>query len=608
MIKKLVWAIPVSIGGVAVAGTAIGLGYTGSLVANPYVDFFRRPAYNTVGGLTDAYMSAVTNGAKVVVGAGFTHTNPITTAVSQSFFMKNKIGFVLLDDAFNKQNDNGYTVASITFRISEAAFLSGIALGEYLNYYQDIFAPGTDDRLTYAAWGGMIFGTVLSFMSGFQQGINYFNNILVPKINSNNLNGGKTYKVIHQITSATSFSGGFAPQDGKKVAEELMNGSGTKTWSIYKQAEITNNSLPSWTNQDDFKVIAEKEIPDAVLVAAGPQVSVAIDEINKNNTKTVIIGVDVAQENDLALNREYTAPLVNSDGTKKIEKPISFSIMKDLANTTNKVLGNIKQGYATPSDQGNTSQLGGLGWNSKGDLDNEGVSVSDAGKPFLYNALVKSGLLSGGLVIDNPADLKNISDLNSKYNQSKEIVKKQPDYLYNQGTRGTTSGIDYVPDSDFKNSSEHPGYQLRNQYVAPYTDGGVGSKPSNLVSQSYVFEDNIISQSIVKDGDEQKHKDFVKYVSDILQNDISNSNNNINVETLKNDVKVVLSESTTVLLDNSFSQSAFEGILRFLATVDSKNFGSLYENFQKNILHINPTSPTNEQKINPTNKKEILTK
>ncbi len=314
MIKKMVWAIPVSIGAVALAATAIGVGYTQSQKANPYADFYRRPSQPGDTSLIDAYTSAVQLGAKVIVGPGFTQANPIKASASQQYFKNHNTGFLLLDETFGAA-PGGYQVASVTYRVSEAGFLAGIALGEYLNYYQSIFAPGTDDRLTYAAWGGGPYATILTFMAGFQQGINYFNNFLIPTINNNKGNSTTKYKPIQQITDKESFAGGFAPQQGTPLAQRLFSGTGTQTWPVYEQGPVTGTSLPEWQNKSAFEdgPVGTGEVPDAVLVVAGPQVTAAIDQLNLNNAKSVIVGVDVAQEEDQALNQPLQKPHVGKD-------------------------------------------------------------------------------------------------------------------------------------------------------------------------------------------------------------------------------------------------------------------------------------------------------
>ncbi len=591
MIKKMVWAIPVSIGGVAIAATAIGVGYTQSQKANPYVDFYRRPATPGDTALVNAYTSAVRHGAKVVVGAGFTHTNPIKAAANQQFFKENNTGLLLLDDTCG-ETTGGYQIASVTFRISEAGFLTGIALGEYLNYYQSIFAPNKDDRLTYAAWGGMPFGTILSFMSGFQQGINYFNNKVVPVVNEKKEG---TYKPIHQVTSAHSFAGGFAPDNGKQPADELFGGVGTQTWSVYEQGKVESGAqVPEWKNKNDFKIVAVNEVPDAVLVVAGPQVTTAIDSIKVHNAKSVIVGVDVAQEDDKALNQPFKTPL--SGDKQSIDKPICFSIMKDLAKATSNVLENITAGKTTSPTE-NENHYGGLGWNSVGDLGNNGVAVSDAGKTFLYNALIKAGVIQNGKEIADPTKSLSEDEFARIYKESKDAIQAQPDYLYNQGNRDNVKGDEskFIATEDVSAKNPLPGYQIRNQYIAPFTSGGVGTvwKPdAKTEGANYTFEDNIKNTKLVPESEEAAYKKFAAFASKQLQEDRDNAIRGKNFDTFKNDVKIVLSESTSVLLDSSFSQSAFQGILEYYYYEDPAGFSGLYNEFRTSILQLPPVTPT----------------
>ncbi len=596
MIKKMVWAIPVSIGAVALAATAIGVGYTQSQKANPYADFYRRPSQPGDTSLIDAYTSAVQLGAKVIVGPGFTQANPIKASASQQYFKNHNTGFLLLDETFGAA-PGGYQVASVTYRVSEAGFLAGIALGEYLNYYQSIFAPGADDRLTYSAWGGVPAPTILTFMAGFQQGINYFNNVLIPTINKGKTT--TTYKPIYQVADKESFAGGFAPDQGKPIAERLFGGIETQTWPVYQQGPVENNTNPpEWTNKTAFeKPIATNEIPDAVLIVAGPQVTAGIDELNLKNANSVIVGVDVAQEEDQSLNRPLQKPLKNKDGSQTIDKPICFSIMKDLANSTDKVLTNITNGVKGKNDENGYS---GLGWNSAADLDNEGVALSKAGQTFLYNALVKGGIIKNGAnVIDDPTKIPE--GIDGMYATAKEAIQQQPDYLYNQGNRDKNlqpQYSQYIPQSDFSGDDKnYYGYQNRNQFIIPYKSN---DKPVDWKSCTYRFDDNIKNVSLVTTEEQDKYNSFIDLVSKELQTDRENAVHGKDPNTFKNDVKLILSDANAVLLDSSFSQGSFQGMLLYYYQQDPDQFTGLWNQFRTNVMHVPPVNEPGQRmtKIN----------
>ena len=128
-------------------------------------------------GLIQSYLAAAVNGTKLISAPGYTHTSPITQALSitkdQNFAIykhMNDLGFLLLDDKYGSpifkgnQIDNSVAqpiwttnVASAQFRTDLGTFLVGIALGEFLNEYQYYFADDEDHKLTFATYGGSNF-------------------------------------------------------------------------------------------------------------------------------------------------------------------------------------------------------------------------------------------------------------------------------------------------------------------------------------------------------------------------------------------------------------------------------------------------------------------
>ena len=106
----------------------------------------------------EAYQDASTTGAKVLTVIGFPHSYPLQVLTSTdkevvqkqpSWFqnLRNTTGFINVDGELfktydgDKKHSNPFNVASIAFKVDEAAFLAGIMTGIFLNtddYYKPV--------------------------------------------------------------------------------------------------------------------------------------------------------------------------------------------------------------------------------------------------------------------------------------------------------------------------------------------------------------------------------------------------------------------------------------------------------------------------------------
>ncbi len=132
---------------------------------------FTDNAYIGDGGVDQAYES----GATTIITGGFNLSAAYETLYTQEgfsdqSFYDNGWQVVMLDDSTLGLSHP--SAISISFDGADAGFLAGIAASVYTTQ-QIIEGKTTSDDIV--VWGGMAFDTVYSLMSGFEQGINYFN-------------------------------------------------------------------------------------------------------------------------------------------------------------------------------------------------------------------------------------------------------------------------------------------------------------------------------------------------------------------------------------------------------------------------------------------------
>ena len=153
--------------GVGVIASLIGIGYTINKPTMRYNSYTATPLSSSTSDLIQAYFSSAVDGSKFLYLASFTHTTPLTNALNitkeENPAIHNylgKTGFLLIDDKYGLPifNDNGIglkntnqpiwstNVASVQFRVDLGSFITGIAIGEFLNEYQSYFL--NDNKLT----------------------------------------------------------------------------------------------------------------------------------------------------------------------------------------------------------------------------------------------------------------------------------------------------------------------------------------------------------------------------------------------------------------------------------------------------------------------------
>lgn len=253
-----------------------------------------------------------------MVAAGYAHVAPLMSASEEIDGKK----IVLLDGEAVKPN-----IASVVFKVEQAAYLAGYATAEYAATQAGFTAldVNNDGTVNLTTFGGMAFPTVTGYMGGFKAGIE----AALTAIASDTATYPKAanVKFLKLTNKEAHFSGGFAAGGGQSIVTNL------------KAAKA-----------------------DVILPVAGPQTKDVIDF--GGNIK--VIGVDSAQEN------QYSA----------YKSRFLFSILKDLRTATLNTLKKLNGDTTVDA-----SYLG-LGHTTVGTLDNNLVGVSSLTKEVstLYDA------------------------------------------------------------------------------------------------------------------------------------------------------------------------------------------------------------------------------
>ena len=365
--KKFLIGLGSLLGTATIAGL-IAAGYVTNDYSNSPYQYSSAPVSSSTSDLVQSYLSAAVGGSKLLYLASYTHTTPLTSGLNISksnneaiYKYLGKTGYVLIDDQFGLPSygsDNlmdltkdqpiwSTNVAAVQFRADLGSFITGVAVGEFLNEYQSYFLD--DGKLTWSTYGALSYASVVSFMGGMQQGINWFNENIVPKKDG--------YKEVEQVVLGTNtsqnFAGSFDVSAGNSIINELL---------------VKN--------------------VDVIFPVAGPQIAQAVRLIRQSNKKTIIVGVDSAVEEDNSINLKL--PVIPSNETIGYEnKIVQFSSIKNIQSIVNKVTQIINDPTVVDSatDKTEWEGIGGIGYSSLGTVGNSGVGVSDEGKPYFVRAM-----------------------------------------------------------------------------------------------------------------------------------------------------------------------------------------------------------------------------
>lgn len=487
--KLLIYSISIPTSIAVITGVTVG-GYFISSKSNPFLNYAKGPINNTIEAFQAVYYSYLINNAHLMVLPGFTLTESMSVSLLEPKY--NDAAFLLVDDRYGGPATS--QVAGASFRSDQGSFVTGVAIAMYLNENKDYFITSENDKLTWGTYGGMPFNSVLSFMTGVQLGIAWFNTEIAAK-NAN-------YEPIYQISLGNAerdiFSGGFGTNDGDYIIERFL---------------LTDI--------------------DCLMPVAGPQTLTAINKILAKNKRTVVIGVDSPIENDKVV---MTKKLPKSNNMPKIDLIAPFSSLKNTGLITYNILENMAAGNSYDKTITNNN-IGGLGYQSLGTIDNDCVGVSDNGKEYFINAMK----------IAFPND--NISDYKTATNKLNTVDLYQKLNTDNYRTFVTFDN-EYCDISKYEQAVKNvKDYQ---KYPALPEAGEVLAKMPDKVPNDLT---NNFSQA---------EWDYKKSAPERVKKYLDPKENKF----FQDEIKVVLSTPSSVLLDASFGQSCYDGIAAFYKNND----------------------------------------
>ncbi|MCV3743742.1 BMP family ABC transporter substrate-binding protein [Ureaplasma sp. ES3154-GEN] len=387
---------------------------------SPYVlnTFYRATAGSDTAAFQATFNSLIDDGARYLITTGFSFTGPLseTMGKKEGLAKNTVVGFV--DSKYNGEA-NKDRVASVEFRSDHGGFATGIAAAYYLNANQAAFMK-TKSTLKWGGFVGQGYASTLSFIKGFQEGVKYANTLLankqVPQANDKNVT--KTWVQVGQATAGESFeSGAWGPGEGK-VATIL-------------------SSLVS-------------DGADLILPVAGGQTIDAVNTASTNTTRPIlVIGVDVPQEDNAALNK--TTNFADLNGGKSV----LFSITKRVDLAAQALIDNATKTTAlTAKAEDNQFRLGThslVGFDEKSYYNGQPlVGVSKAGQQYLIDALKLAGKSTVTDYVSAIREIQNSSQYNelattSTYtgaNQvSKEYTFNETSFLDNSSSRTSSTAF-----------------------------------------------------------------------------------------------------------------------------------------------------------------------
>ncbi|MCV3734240.1 BMP family ABC transporter substrate-binding protein [Ureaplasma miroungigenitalium] len=306
--------------------------------------------------------SLIDDGARFILASGYTFDKPLANSLGEDEGLKEGTVVGLIDQKYNGKK-NYDRIASVEFRTDHGGFAAGIAAAYYLNANQSDF---TNDKKKTLKWGGFVgqgYASTLSFIKGFQEGVNYANEKLMGK---------------------------DIPQD--KDAKTI------KKWIKVEQASAGNSyASGAWgPGEGTVKTIVSQLISngaDIILPVAGGQTVDVTDAAATNSARPILaIGVDVDQEKNVTLNKDSQTFKQVNEG-----KTILFSIKKEVSLAAEALVTNALDPKPLTGEA--TKNALRLGTHSLVGFEQESyfkgkalVGISEPGKKYLINALKTAGI------------------------------------------------------------------------------------------------------------------------------------------------------------------------------------------------------------------------
>ena len=534
MVNKKLLINLISLTGVTIVGSTIAIGYVTNKVNNRFQDYGRPPVTSSDIDLMQAYVAASVGGSKLLYLSSFTHSSPLNKVLNiseknNSFIFNNlgKMGFLLIDDQYGSPffNENklfdltrpqpiwSTNVASAQFRVDLGSFITGIAAGQFLNEHIEYFAPNRNDanadshkkELTWGTYGGAEYSSVTSFMGGFQRGIEWFNKNVVPHSN------GK-FMELKQILLKDHFSHGFNPENARPIVGAFL-----------------------------------EENVDLLFPIAGPQIIEVARLVKQFNKRTVVLGVDTAVEKDT--NADISLPVIPDGnpigGTNKI---IQFSSVKNINVLARQITKLINDPDLDVSNNPEFENMGGIGYSSLGDVNNNGAGVSEAGEDYFERAMkIFADANQLQLDITDPLTAyKNSTTLLSNQQTFKDLDKPENKY-YLDPKKWNYSDIANSGTQMFPLTGNQEEISAWYDKFANGDETFIKNKEENMKLFNKWIELNKTGIESRKNTKTNLKGQFVKE----------------NWEKNKSIIKIIFQSPTSILFDKSFLESCYIGLYQY---------------------------------------------
>ncbi len=322
-------------------------------------------------------------------------------------------------------------------------------------------------------------------------------------------------------SSVTSFMGGI--QHGVEWFNQNVAGKDSDV-EINNQVVSINFKPIEWVKSDigDFaggfgpsqgtaisNHLITKNI-DVLVPVAGPQTWTAMDQIMKLNYECVLLGVDSAMEED-ALNSELD--FKSKYGQIGNGKYVQFSSLKDLSKATYRALQIVNNGNIIPEPPSDVTDP-----NERANYFKNFSETGAVGEISGFGTMAVGNIENQcvGVSTEGQPYLDKALEITGLEDPALDAFYSQPENMYWTGSNGT----------------------IYNYGEAPF---GLNQNFKNLFADNPTDADKILNL-----------KDFIQP-------------NEVNATSK---IKVVLSTTTSVLMDSSFSQSCYMGMVEFYKSLN----------------------------------------
>ncbi len=369
---------------------------------------------------------------KVIHLCGFNHITPLNSigeikenndGKKYKSFNSNfgDAAYILYDgDISNNQN-----IASVSFRADQSAFLTGIACCVELLKNAEIYHENGRE-MSIGIFGGVMIPTVLVFMGGIERGIELFNKHILPNIIEQIINDDPdTINDFPNLKKTTKLEWKMDNKD--KLIEEFA----IKIISLGKQSSHFSGSFICGDAIGLVKQFLNRDA-SAIIPVAGPQIVDAVNEIQNQNAKCFVIGVDTACENgDIQKTAFYKDKTIDKshNSPKQCCNIIKFSALKNIGHIAKKqnelLRQNLNWSGGSENKPDEKESICSIGFRTNANILNGGSHISYDGWYFVMQGLKY-------LDPDNGKGFNEVwNEACKKFNEKSDKKIKEFDNAYN---------------------------------------------------------------------------------------------------------------------------------------------------------------------------------